>query len=517
MENNKLDNNKPVVLLILDGMGLGKNDESDAVYKANTPALDGLKQNYPYIKIKASGQDVGLPEGQMGNSEVGHLNIGAGRIVYQSYTLINKSIENGSFFNNEVLIKGIRQAKENLRAVHLAGLLSDGGVHSHINHFKALIEMCKSAGIDKVYIHAMLDGRDVPPRCAQKYIDEIETFMKHNNAGEIATVSGRYYGMDRDNRWDRTQLSYDTITQGKGIEVETATQALKTAYERKEDDEFVKPSVIIKNGKPVGVVNDKDTFIFVNFRPDRARQITWAMTLNDFDDFKRDKKPNVNYICMCRYDETLDLPVAFPPQNLKNILGSVLSENKIEQLRISETEKYAHVTFFFNGQAEEPMEYEKRILIPSPRVPTYDLKPEMSAFEIRDRLTNAIKNNAAKVYICNFANCDMVGHTGKFKAAVSAVETVDMCVHTVVKKVLKNLGFVLITADHGNAEEMLDEKGNTVTAHTTNPVPFISVSNDADKVTLRGEGRLADIAPTILDILGIEKPAEMDGQSLILK
>ncbi len=511
-----MNNDKPVVLLILDGMGEGKNNETNAVFKANTPAIDGFKKNFPYIQLNASGKDVGLPIGQMGNSEVGHLNIGAGRIVYQSFSLINKAIETGDFFNNEILVQSIKTAKKSKSSVHLAGLLSDGGVHSHIDHFKALIEMCKNIGINNVYIHAFLDGRDVPPRCAEQYIEEIQTFMRKTGLGKIATISGRYYAMDRDMRWDRTKLSYDAINFGQGLEADSAVQALKQAYERGEDDEFVKPTVIVDDCKPEFRLNKNDTFIFANFRPDRARQMTWAMTLDEFDDFDRGAKPDINYICMCRYDETLDLPVAFPPQNLKNILGQVLAQNKIEQLRISETEKYAHVTFFFNGQIEEPMEYEKRILIPSPKVPTYDLKPEMSAFEVRDRLINAIKSKTAKVYICNFANCDMVGHTGKFDAAVNAVETVDNCVQSVVNKVLKNDGYVLITADHGNAEEMKDENGNTVTAHTTNPVPFIFVSNRGKDIKLKDNGRLSDIAPTILDILGIKKPGEMDGQSLLI-
>lgn len=515
MNNNVNKNDNPILFIIMDGYGEGKNSDKNAIHVASTPNLDKLKKDYPWITLGASGKDVGLPEGQMGNSEVGHLNLGAGRIVYQNYTRINLAIEEETFFSNQKIIDAINKAIINKSKLHLIGLLSDGGVHSHIEHFKAILKLSKSLGCNDVFIHANLDGRDVPPRCAEKYIDDLEQYMADNNIGQFATISGRYYGMDRDNRWDRTQLAYDALTLGKGIKVNNAKEAVVNGYERGEDDEFIKPSVIINDGKPITTIDDNDIVFYVNFRPDRARQMTWALNIDDFDDFKREKTPKINFLCMCQYDENMDLPIAFPPQKLDNILGEILSQNGIDQLRIAETEKYAHVTFFFNGQKEKPYDKEQRVLVASPKVPTYDLKPEMSAFEVRDKLVNLIKKKSAKVYICNFANCDMVGHTGIFDAAVQAVETVDSCIGTLVAKILKNDGIVLITADHGNAEEMINEEGGPITAHTTNHVPFMVISNN--KYQIKDKGILADIAPTILSLLGIEKPKEMTGESIIIK
>lgn len=511
-----MENEKPVVLIIMDGFGIGPENDSNAVYTANTPHLDDYKTRYPYTLLKASGLAAGLPDGQMGNSEVGHLNLGAGRIVYQSYTLINREIEQGGFFKNPEILRIIENSIHHKTDLHLMGLLSDGGVHSHIDHFKALLKLCKDMGQHRVFIHAALDGRDVPPRCAGKYVTDIEAYMAEIGTGSIATISGRYYAMDRDNRWERTQLAYKALVNGEGIPVDKALDAVTQGYGRGEDDEFIKPSIVVKNNAPLAKIKNGDNVIFVNFRPDRARQLTWSLTLEDFDDFERTEFPKIQFLCMCQYDESLDLPVAYPPQDLKKIFGEYLSENGIKQLRISETEKYAHVTFFFNGQKEEPFPDEERVLIPSPKVPTYNLKPEMSAFEIRDRLMALIKNRKAKVYICNFANCDMVGHTGVFDAAVQAVETVDSCVGSVVEKVLKNNGTAIITADHGNAEAMKDENGNPITAHTTYPVPFYLIGENFTGVKLRENGVLADVAPTILDILGLEKPIEMNGDSLII-
>jgi 2,3-bisphosphoglycerate-independent phosphoglycerate mutase len=498
----------------MDGYGEGKPDNRNAVFTAKTPNLDNYKKNYPFSKIGAAGNDVGLPEGQMGNSEVGHLNIGAGRIVYQSYTMINKAIKEKTFFENNVLKSCIKKAADTKKDVHLIGLLSDGGVHSHINHFKALLDLSKKEGAENVFIHSLLDGRDVPPRCALKYIDELEEYMNGAAIGKIASVCGRYYGMDRDNRWERVKLSYDAIVSGKGVAAESASSALNKAYERGEDDEFVKPSVITDKGSPLGSIKEGDSVIFVNFRPDRARELTYALNVDDFKGFEREDYPKTNYVCMCRYDEALDIPVAYPPLELKGILAEVLSENNISQLRIAETEKYAHVTFFFNAQIEEPFKLEERILIPSPKVATYDLKPQMSAYEVTEKLLDAIEKELFDVYICNYANCDMVGHTGVFDATIKAVETVDECVGKVVQASLKKGFDIIITADHGNADAMIDDKGGVITAHSLNKVPFILVSKDKHKV--RGDGVLADIAPTILELLGIENPCQMSGKSMIV-
>ena len=506
---------KPLALIILDGYGESEQVEKNAVKNADTPFLDKLRKEYPHSLIQASGEDVGLPPGQMGNSEVGHLNLGAGRIVPQEYTRITKAVQDGSILENEVIKKAIQKVKNNESALHLMGLLSDGGVHSHIDHLFGLLEMAKTAKIEEVYVHAILDGRDTPPRSALKYIKELEDKMKEIGLGKIATVSGRYYAMDRDNRWDRTKKAYDAYVLGKGIEVSTASEAVEKSYERGDNDEFVIPSVVVENNSPVTTVKDEDALIFFNFRADRARQITRALGLDDFNQFERPKEhpKGLYFVCMTEYDEEFDLPIAFPKLHIDNILGEVLSNNNLKQLRIAETEKYAHVTFFFNGGEEKEFKGEDRELIPSPKVATYDLQPEMSAYKVKDRLLEKLNENKYNVIILNFANPDMVGHTGFYDAAVKALEAIDECMSEIVPKILDMGGRTLITADHGNAEQMIDEKGKPHTAHTSNPVILMNVGTKDNKELK--DGRLADIAPTMLDILDIEKPKEMTGSSLL--
>ncbi|AKB83827.1 2,3-bisphosphoglycerate-independent phosphoglycerate mutase [Methanosarcina barkeri 3] len=508
---------KPLMLIILDGWGYREAIEGNAVLAAKTPNLDHLMEEYPWCFLEASGEAVGLPEGQMGNSEVGHLNIGAGRIVYQDLTRINLSIKKGDFFKNPAFLGAISNAKANDSSLHLIGLVSYGGVHSYMTHIYALIKLAQQEGLKKVYIHAFLDGRDVPPKAALKDIKELDAFCKENGSAKIATISGRYYAMDRDKRWDRTKLAYDALTMGVApYKAPDAETAVSEAYERGETDEFVKPTVITDlEGKPEAVIKDNDSIIFFNFRPDRARQLTWAFVNKDFDSFPREKHPKVYYVCMAQYDETLDLPIAFPPEELKNVLGEVLSKQGLTQLRIAETEKYAHVTFFLNGGQEKCYEGEDRCLIPSPKVATYDLKPEMSAYEVTDEVIERIRSGKYDVIILNFANMDMVGHTGIFEAAVKAVEVVDNCVGR-IEAVLKEVGGVaIITADHGNAEQMENPKtGEPHTAHTSNPVKCIYFGND--EVKALKNGKLCDLAPTLLEILKVRKPEEMTGESLII-
>ncbi|MFX4262570.1 2,3-bisphosphoglycerate-independent phosphoglycerate mutase [Pelotomaculum propionicicum] len=507
---------KPLVLVIMDGWGISTRVEGNAIARANTPKYKNLLAEYPHTLLVCSGEDVGLPEGQMGNSEVGHLNMGAGRVVYQDLTRITREIRQGTFFNNKVLLDAIKQAKNNGSALHLMGLLSDGGVHSHISHLFALLDLAARENMRNVFIHAFLDGRDVPPANAKEYFESLEQKLEEIGFGTVATVMGRYYGMDRDRRWDRTELAFNAMTCGEGIHTETALEAVDRGYYRNETDEFIQPTVIIeRSGYALRNIKHGDSVIFFNFRPDRARQISRAFTDRDFNSFTRKNGyPDVHFTCMTLYDKNIDAPVAFKPQSLKNTLGEVLSKNGISQLRLAETEKYAHVTFFFNGGVEEPNPLEERILIPSPKVATYDHKPEMSALEVTDKFLEVIKSDRFKVIIMNYANSDMVGHTGDMQATLKALEVVDSCVGKVVQAVLDRDGTVLITADHGNADEMEDSEGNTVTAHTTNPVPFIYVRRDAEGVRLR-EGSLRDIAPTILQLLGIPKPAEMTGDTLI--
>lgn len=508
---------KPVMLMILDGFGLAEKSEGNAVSLAKKPNFDRLVKEYPHTQLQASGMSVGLPEGQMGNSEVGHLNIGSGRIVYQELTRITKAIEDGEIFENEAILKAMKNAKENNTSLHLLGLLSNGGVHSHIDHLKGLLKFAKKEGLQKVYVHAFMDGRDVPPSSGKEFIVEIENAMKEIGVGQIATISGRYYAMDRDNRWERVQLAYNAMVLGEGEKASSAVEAIEKSYADNKTDEFVLPCVIEEDGHPTSTIKNGDSVIFFNFRPDRAREITRAINDKTFDGFKRETL-NLVFTTMTQYDKTLEgVEVAFKPQTLVNTLGEYVASKGLNQLRIAETEKYAHVTFFFNGGVEKENEGEDRALIPSPKVATYDLKPEMSCYEVTDELLNRLDSDKYDMVILNFANPDMVGHTGVVEAAVKAIESVDECLGKIVDKVLEKDGTVFITADHGNAETMIDfSTGNPYTAHTTVPVPFVWVSNHIDGRTLK-EGKLADIAPTMLNTMGLEAPAEMTGECLIQK
>jgi len=507
---------KPLVLLILDGWGISQRVDGNAVLMANTPVIDRLLGNYPNTILEASGESVGLPDGLMGNSEVGHLNLGSGRVVYQDITRINKSIRDGDFFSNEVLSGALAHVLENGSSLHLMGLLSDGGVHSHIDHLFSLLEMAKNAGLDRVFVHAFLDGRDVPPRSALQYITQTEKRMQELGVGKIATVSGRYYSMDRDKRWERVCLAYDALTMNEGETAPSAEKAVMSAYERGENDEFVKPTVVLSGKGATATIQDSDAVIFFNFRPDRARELTSALTLIDFPGFERKQAHNTHFVCMTRYDETFDLPIAFLHEHIDNTLAEYLSNCNKSQLHIAETEKYAHVTFFFNGGVEGPYKREDRVLIPSPKVPTYDLQPEMSAYEVTDALLDRIKFGNYDVIIANFANLDMVGHTGMLDATVRAAEVVDECLGRVLDAILSCGGAAIVTADHGNSEQMIYyDDGSPYTAHTTNPVPLIFVSEMED-VELHG-GIFADIAPTMLILLGLDVPPQMTGHSLLYR
>ena len=500
---------KPLALIIMDGFGLRKETEGNAIAAAKHPNLDRLWATCPHTQIGASGLDVGLPDGQMGNSEVGHTNMGAGRIVYQELTRITKSIEEGEYLTNPALVHAMENAKKPGAALHLMGLLSDGGVHSHNRHLYGLIEMAKKSGVEKVYIHCFMDGRDVPPTSGAEYIDELQQELDKIGVGKIATVSGRYYAMDRDNRWERVQLAYDAMVYGEGIQNPDPVDAVAQSYANDVTDEFMEPVVC----DPEGTSSDNDSIIFFNYRPDRAREITRAIVDPEFDGFQREYFPTT-YVCNTEYDASMpNVLVAWPRIPVKNGLGEYLSSMGLTQLRIAETEKYAHVTFFFNGGVEKQYPGEDRVLVPSPKVATYDLQPEMSAREVCDKCVERINSGAYDVIILNFANCDMVGHTGVLQAAVKAVETVDECVGRVVEATLKMGGIAMVTADHGNAEVMLQPDGSPMTAHTTNLVPFILCGAG----TQLRPGRLADIAPTILDVMGLAAPQEMDGQTLIVK
>ncbi|MBE5906708.1 MAG: 2,3-bisphosphoglycerate-independent phosphoglycerate mutase [Lachnospiraceae bacterium] len=509
---------KPTVLMVLDGYGLNERREGNAIAMAKTPVMDALMKEYPFVKGNASGLYVGLPDGQMGNSEVGHMNIGAGRIVYQDLTRITKAIEDGDFFKNENLLKAIENCKENNSDLHLWGLLSDGGVHSHITHIYGLLEMAKREGLDRVYVHAFLDGRDTPPASGKDYVKQLEDKMKEIGVGKIASLSGRYYAMDRDNNYDRTKKAYDSLVSGEGIKATSAVDAMEASYQDGVTDEFVLPTVITDaEGTPLSLVKAKDSVIFYNFRPDRARQITRAFCDPEFTGFERTFMP-LTYVCFKDYDETIpNKLIAFEKEQLTNTLGEYLASCGKKQLRLAETEKYAHVTFFFNGGVEEPNVEEKRILVNSPKdVATYDLKPEMSAPEVGMDLVEAIKSGEYDTIIINFANPDMVGHTGVIEAAIKAVERIDTLVGEAVEAVKEVGGVMFICADHGNAEKMVDyETGKPHTAHTTNPVPFILV-NGPTGVTLREGGCLADIAPTILELMDLPKPKEMTGKTLLV-
>ena len=507
---------KPVVLMVLDGYGLSDKTEGNAIAMANTPVMDKLMKEYPFVKGNASGSYVGLPDGQMGNSEVGHMNIGAGRIIYQDLTRITKSIEDGDFFNNEELLAAMENCKKNNSDLHLFGLLSSGGVHSHISHVYGLLEMAKKNGVSNVYVHAFLDGRDTPPASGKDFVAQLEEKMSEIGVGKVASLAGRYYAMDRDNNWDRVEQAYLSLTTGEGKQAESAVKAMEDSYAADVTDEFVVPTVITENGKPLSVVKENDSVIFFNFRPDRAREMTRAFCDDKFVGFERKYIPTT-FVCFKDYDESIpNKLVAFKKEEIKNTFGEFLAAHGKKQLRLAETEKYAHVTFFFNGGVEDPNVDEFRLLVNSPKdVPTYDLKPEMSAPEVSMDLVEAIKSD--KYDVINFANPDMVGHTGVIPAAVKAVEKIDELVGKAVQAIKDVDGVLFICADHGNAEKMIDyETGAPHTAHTTNPVPFILVNYD-ESYTLREGGRLCDIAPTLIQIMGLEQPAEMTGESLLIK
>ena len=510
---------KPTVLLILDGYGLNEKEEGNAIKQAKTPVMDRLMKEYPFVQGSASGMSVGLPDGQMGNSEVGHLNMGAGRIVYQELTRITKEIEEGTFFENEALVHAMENAKKNDSALHFYGLLSDGGVHSHNTHMYGVLEMAKKFGLEKVYFHAFLDGRDTPPASAAEYMQQMVDKMAEIGVGEVASVSGRYYAMDRDTNWDRTEKEYIALTKGEGVKATDPVQAIKDSYAQDVTDEFMLPTVIEKDGEPVATIKDGDSVVFCNFRPDRARQITRAFCADDFDGFNREKKLDLVYVCFTEYDVTIpNTEIAFKKEEIVNTFGEWIANNGMKQARIAETEKYAHVTFFFNGGIEEPNKNEDRVLVDSPKyVPTYDKKPRMSVYTVCDELSKAIVDGDYDVIICNFANPDMVGHTGVLPAAIKAIEAIDECVGEVVNFVEQVGGQMFITADHGNAEQLIDyETGEPHTAHTTNPVPFILVNADPG-VKLAEGGVLADIVPTLIDMMGMEQPKEMTGHSLLIK
>ena len=509
---------KPLILVIMDGFGITSEVEDNAILSANTPVMDEISKTYPYTEIGASGFFVGLPEGQMGNSEVGHLNIGAGRVVYQDYTRISKAAQSGDIFDNPTLNEAVDGLKEADGTLHIMGLISDGGVHSHISHLLALLEIAKERGLEKVCIHAFMDGRDTPPRSGIKYIKELEASMKELGLGKIATIMGRFYSMDRDNRWDRVEKAYLAMTKGTDKRAKSATEAIEMSYLDDIADEFIEPIIIARDGETPCLIKNDDAIIFFNFRADRAREITRAFTERAFSGFDIKERPKLSsFVCMTSYDAGFDLPVAFPPGSMDALLGQLISDAGMKQLRIAETEKYAHVTFFFNGGADAPYKGEDRILVPSPSdVRTYDERPSMSAIEVTDRTVEKLNEKIYDLIVLNFANCDMVGHTGMLPAAVEAVEVVDGCLGRLIETARKAGYCLLVCADHGNAEKMMDDiSGQPHTAHTTNLVPFVLVDDDMKGRNLRSGGKLADIAPTILDLLDMEKPTQMDGVSLI--
>ena len=505
-------------MMILDGYGLNAKTEGNAVAEAKTPVMDRLMAECPFVKGNASGLFVGLPDGQMGNSEVGHLNMGAGRIVYQELTRITKSIQDGDFFENEAFLAAVKNCKDNDSALHLFGLVSDGGVHSHNTHIYGLLELAKRNGLQKVFVHCFLDGRDTPPASGADYVAELTAKMEELGVGRVASVMGRYYAMDRDNRWDRVEKAYTALTKGEGAQATDGVSAIRASYAEGVNDEFVVPAVVCENGKAIGTIADKDSVIFFNFRPDRAREITRAFCDDSFDHFPREKKLDLVYVCFTDYDDTIaNKLVAFHKEQINNTFGQFLAAHGLKQARIAETEKYAHVTFFFNGGVEEPNEGEDRILVKSPKVATYDLQPEMSAPGVCDKLVEAIRSGKYDVIIINFANPDMVGHTGVEAAAIKAVEAVDACVGRAVEAIKEVDGVMFLCADHGNAEQLVDYKtGEPFTAHTTNPVPFILINADP-AYKLREGGCLADIAPTLIELMGMEQPKEMTGKSLLIK
>ena len=507
---------KTTMLMILDGFGINENEKGNAVKLANTPNIDKLMKTCPTTEIYTSGLNVGLPEGQMGNSEVGHTNIGAGRIVYQELTRITKSIEDGDFFSVPEFIEAIENCKKNNSKLHIMGLLSDGGVHSHMRHLFGLLELAKRRDFEEVYVHCFLDGRDTPPASAESYIMKLEEKMKEKGVGKIASISGRFYSMDRDKRWNRIQKSYDAMVNGIGEKSASAITAIENSYQKEIFDEFVEPTVIVNGETPIATISKNDSVIFYNFRPDRAREITRVLVDKDFSDFETKKDLNLFFICMTQYDETMpNVKVAFKPTKLINTFGEYISNKGLTQLRIAETEKYAHVTFFFNGGNEKQYKGEDRILVQSPKVETYDMQPEMSAPEVTEKVLEAMNSKKYDAIILNYANPDMVGHTGNLDAAIKAIEEIDKDVGKVVEAIRANEGVLLITADHGNSEQMVDyTTGEPQTSHTTNPVPLILVGMENAKIK---SGKLADLAPTMLDIMGLEKPAEMTGESIIVK
>lgn len=505
---------KPVMLMILDGWGCAEASAGNAISIAQTPVMDSLWQQYPHETLEASGLAVGLPRGQMGNSEVGHLNIGSGRVVYQELTKITKAIEDGEFQKNDKINQAISHAIENGSTLHVMGLLSDGGVHSHIEHLFAILDLCKARGLDRVAVHAFLDGRDVSPVSGAHFVQQLQQKLAEIGIGQIATIMGRYYAMDRDKRWERVQLAYDAITKGEGIPSVDPVGAVEDSYKREVTDEFVTPIVMQKDGKPAALLTNADSVLFFNFRPDRGRELTRAILEDDFDGFERETRIEPYYVTMTEYDKTFHkVHVAYQPETFSNTLGAVVSERGLTQLRIAETEKYAHVTFFFNGGQEIEFPGESRVLVPSPKVATYDLMPQMSAVAVKDQVVEEIRSGKYDLIILNFANSDMVGHTGVIQAAVQAVETVDACVGEVVHAIREMNGELLITADHGNSEQMVEEDGMPFTAHTTNPVPLIYVTEK--NCTLRPGGKLSDLAPTLLEIMKIPQPSEMTGVSLL--
>ncbi len=507
---------KKVLLIILDGWGYSKEYEGNAIRMADTPNLDHFFEEYPWTVLAAAGEEVGLPSGQMGNSEVGHLNLGAGRIVYQELTRIGKCIESGEFYRNPVFLKAMDNVRENDSVLHLIGLVSDGGVHSHFDHLLALMDMARRQNIKKVFIHAILDGRDTVPYGAEPFLKRLEQYAGENKNCYVATVSGRFYAMDRDKRWERTERAYRAYVYGEGLKASSPLEALQDAYKRGEADEFVQPTVIVNNkGKPLTLVDSEDSMIFFNYRPDRARQITRAFIDHEFEHFDRGSEPKHPYLAtMTEYDRSLPVPVAFTLDDLQDTLGEVYAKNNLTQVRIAETEKYAHVTFFFNGGREKPFSGEERIMVPSPKVATYDLQPEMSAPEVAERIIETIRIDQHMLVVANFANMDMVGHTGDLQAAITAVQAVDRALGSIAAEALTRDWYTLIVGDHGNAEEMLGSSGDTLTAHSSNPVPFILLS--PEKPALRKKGILADVAPTILALAGIAVPPQMTGNNLLL-